>query len=203
MRSVRAVRLAWLVAAQAGPAAARRQQPRLAHRENLRVARQDFQRRPGEVARPTGLRRRQGRIAQHREDSGRGASEAFQGTEVGGGHLAGERQPSLDSIQTAGTGRISQDGRSTELHPGDFALYDSTRPYELAFDDDFQQYVLMLPGPTLRFSAFPDELPLQAPFLGEHNEEVLVRYLGMGADEVRALERDGVLFEGAQLKGRV
>ena len=56
----------------------------------------------------------------------------------------------LVSIQTAGTGRISQDDRSTELHPGDFALYDSTRPYELAFDDDFQQYVLMLPGPTLR-----------------------------------------------------
>ena len=60
-----------------------------------------------------------------------------------------------------------------------------------------------LPGPTLRFSAFPDELPLQAPFLGEHNEEVLVRYLGMAPDDVRTLERDGVLFEDAELKGRV
>ncbi len=56
----------------------------------------------------------------------------------------------LVSIQTAGTGRISQDGRTAELHPGDFALYDSTRPYELDFTADFQQYVLMLPGPTLR-----------------------------------------------------
>jgi AraC-like DNA-binding protein len=56
----------------------------------------------------------------------------------------------LVSIQTAGVGRITQDDRTAELHPGDFALYDSTRPYELAFDGDFQQYVLMLPGPTLR-----------------------------------------------------
>ncbi len=56
----------------------------------------------------------------------------------------------LVSIQTAGTGRITQDGRTAELGPGDFALYDSTRPYALDFDGDFQQYVLMLPGPTLR-----------------------------------------------------
>lgn len=56
----------------------------------------------------------------------------------------------LVSIQTAGIGLISQDDRTAELRPGDFALYDSTRPYELRFDGDFQQYVLMLPGPTLR-----------------------------------------------------
>jgi AraC-like DNA-binding protein len=56
----------------------------------------------------------------------------------------------LVSIQTEGVGRIMQDGRTAELRPGDFALYDSTRPYELLFDDAFQQYVVMLPGPMLR-----------------------------------------------------
>jgi AraC-like DNA-binding protein len=56
----------------------------------------------------------------------------------------------LVSIQTDGAGRITQDGRTAELGPGDFALYDSTRPYELLFDDAFQQYVVMLPGPMLR-----------------------------------------------------
>lgn len=56
----------------------------------------------------------------------------------------------LVSIQTRGHGRVSQDGRDAWLQPGDFALYDSTRPYTLTFDADFQQYVLMLPGPTLR-----------------------------------------------------
>lgn len=54
------------------------------------------------------------------------------------------------SIQTKGCGRIVQDGRIAELSPGDFALYDSTRPYELIFDEPFQQHVLQLPGAVLR-----------------------------------------------------
>jgi AraC-like DNA-binding protein len=56
----------------------------------------------------------------------------------------------LVSIQTEGRGVVSQDGRDAVLAPGDFALYDSTRPYTLTFDGTFQQIVLMLPGPTLR-----------------------------------------------------
>jgi AraC-like DNA-binding protein len=56
----------------------------------------------------------------------------------------------LVSIQTRGEGVIVQDQRSARLAPGDFALYDSTRPYELHFEVPFQQYVLRLPGPTLR-----------------------------------------------------
>jgi AraC-like DNA-binding protein len=56
----------------------------------------------------------------------------------------------LVSIQTRGEGLILQDDRVARLQPGDFALYDSTRPYELRFDGSFQQYVLQLPGPTLR-----------------------------------------------------
>lgn len=56
----------------------------------------------------------------------------------------------LISIQATGAGIISQDGRTALLEPGDFTLYDSTRPYELAFGSDFQQYVLTLPGSVLR-----------------------------------------------------
>lgn len=56
----------------------------------------------------------------------------------------------LVSVQTSGTGIIAQDDRTAILEPGDFALYDSTRPYSLHFDDPFAQYVLMLPGATLR-----------------------------------------------------
>ncbi|MGH3587840.1 MAG: cupin domain-containing protein, partial [Pseudonocardia sp.] len=64
----------------------------------------------------------------------------------------------LVSIQTDGRGAVVQDGRTAALAPGDFALYDSTRPYELRFDGQFQQYVLMLPGPALRsqLRAAPD-----------------------------------------------
>jgi AraC-like DNA-binding protein len=67
----------------------------------------------------------------------------------------------LVSIQTVGRGMISQDGRHAVLAPGDFALYDSTRPYQLTFDDDFQQFVLKLPGATLR-SALRDTDKLTA-----------------------------------------
>ncbi len=56
----------------------------------------------------------------------------------------------LVSIQTRGCGMVIQDDRRAVLHPGDFALYDSTRPYELIFEADFQQFVLMLPGEMLR-----------------------------------------------------
>ncbi len=56
----------------------------------------------------------------------------------------------LVSIQTRGRGMVRQDGRDALLQPGDFALYDSTRPYELAFGGRFQQMVLMLPGGQLR-----------------------------------------------------
>lgn len=56
----------------------------------------------------------------------------------------------LVSVQTRGTGLVMQDGRCAVLQPGDFALYDSTRPYELRFEQAFQQYVLMLPGAALR-----------------------------------------------------
>jgi AraC-like DNA-binding protein len=51
----------------------------------------------------------------------------------------------LLSFQLRGNGRVVQSGRDALLRPGDFALYDSTRPYGLIFDADFEQIVLRLP----------------------------------------------------------
>lgn len=56
----------------------------------------------------------------------------------------------LVGIQTRGRGVVRQDGRDAVLAVGDFALYDSTRPYQLLFDDAFEQIVLKLPGERLR-----------------------------------------------------
>lgn len=64
----------------------------------------------------------------------------------------------LVSIQAAGQGVLSQDGREALLQRGDFALYDSTRPYTLKFGGDFQQYVLKLPGRSLRTAVRDTEL---------------------------------------------
>lgn len=56
----------------------------------------------------------------------------------------------LVSVQSSGHGAITQDGRVAMLAPGDFALYDSTRPYELRFEDAFQQFVVRFPARALR-----------------------------------------------------
>jgi hypothetical protein len=51
----------------------------------------------------------------------------------------------LISLQVRGSGIIAQDGREARLGPGDFACYDSTRPYTLSFDASFEQLVLHMP----------------------------------------------------------
>jgi len=56
----------------------------------------------------------------------------------------------IASLQTSGRSVISQDGRDALLSPGDLAIYDSTRPYTLRFDDDFSQIVLKLRTDSLR-----------------------------------------------------
>lgn len=52
---------------------------------------------------------------------------------------------------------------------------------------------LDIPGFPLRFSAFPLELELDAPYLGEHNRDVLVELLGLDQAVVDDLERRAVL----------
>jgi crotonobetainyl-CoA:carnitine CoA-transferase CaiB-like acyl-CoA transferase len=53
-----------------------------------------------------------------------------------------------------------------------------------------------IPGVPFKFSAFPEELDLRAPLLGEHNDEVLGSYLGRSADSLAALYQQGVLYKG-------
>lgn len=84
----------------------------------------------------------------------------------------------LVSVQTRGRGVVAQDGRQAVLEPGDFACYDSTRPYTLSFDAQFEQIVLHLPrkamvrriGPTeavtaTRIAAASPLGSLVAPFI--------------------------------------
>jgi crotonobetainyl-CoA:carnitine CoA-transferase CaiB-like acyl-CoA transferase len=52
-----------------------------------------------------------------------------------------------------------------------------------------------MPGMPLKFSRFPQDLPLQAATLGEHNEEILTTYLGRSPEAVRRLRADGVIVE--------
>lgn len=51
----------------------------------------------------------------------------------------------LVALGVKGTGLVVQDGREASVAPGEFALYDTTRPYELLFNDDFTQIILQVP----------------------------------------------------------
>ncbi len=59
----------------------------------------------------------------------------------------------LTSIQLAGTGLITQDGRIAPLSPGAMAFYDSTRPYSLHFGGPFTQLVVQVPRRLLPSAA--------------------------------------------------
>ena len=50
----------------------------------------------------------------------------------------------LLGLQIQGSSILSQDGRTALLRPGDFALYDTTRPYDLNFREASVQLVLRL-----------------------------------------------------------
>lgn len=56
----------------------------------------------------------------------------------------------LIGVVTSGSVWVSQDGRETELGPGEFAIRDSARPYSLAFESSFSQLVIRLPRRLLR-----------------------------------------------------
>ena len=57
------------------------------------------------------------------------------------------------SLQISGRSVLSQDDRQAVLSPGDFVVYDTTRPYELAFPGSFRMIVLMFPRELLQLSA--------------------------------------------------
>ncbi|NMO55869.1 helix-turn-helix domain-containing protein [Actinoplanes sp. TBRC 11911] len=80
-------------------------------------------------------------------------------SQVSGGALLVERTPLTIrrsdpgyfkvGLQVRGACAIDQDGRQTALDPGDFAVYDSARPYRLRFDSEFRMFVVMLPRTLL------------------------------------------------------
>ena len=50
------------------------------------------------------------------------------------------------SLQLEGEELIEQDGRVTLLHPGDLAIYDTSRPYTLRFDGPTSLLVFTFPA---------------------------------------------------------
>ncbi|KMO81985.1 helix-turn-helix domain-containing protein [Mycolicibacterium obuense] len=53
-------------------------------------------------------------------------------------------------LQVSGDCVIEQNGRQAHLRPGDFAIYDTSRPYRLRFGDDFRMTIAMFPRSLVR-----------------------------------------------------
>lgn len=58
-------------------------------------------------------------------------------------------------LQVHGYSVLSQDGREAALTPGDFAVYDTSRPYGLSFADDYRMVVAVIPRALLRVPERP------------------------------------------------
>jgi AraC-like DNA-binding protein len=62
----------------------------------------------------------------------------------------------LVALGNSGVNGVYQDGRDAVVSAGQFVIYDTTRPYELRFDDSFSQTILQMPRKLLqqRIGAF-------------------------------------------------
>ncbi len=77
----------------------------------------------------------------------------------------------LVTLGTRGVNGIFQDGREAVVSAGQFVIYDTTRPYELHFNDGFSQTIFQLPRKllqqrigsfdTLTATAFSSDHPLE------------------------------------------
>lgn len=82
-------------------------------------------------------------------------------------HRGGTVQgPVLVGYQRRGSSCVVQDGRSAILKPGQFALYDTARPYELHLGRSCDQIVLSFPA-ELAASRFGRTLELTARAIGD------------------------------------
>jgi AraC-like DNA-binding protein len=56
----------------------------------------------------------------------------------------------LVTLGTSGANGVFQDGREAVVSAGQFVIYDTTRPYELRFDDSFSQTIFQIPRKLLQ-----------------------------------------------------
>ncbi|WP_022722203.1 helix-turn-helix domain-containing protein [Rhodopseudomonas sp. B29] len=78
----------------------------------------------------------------------------------------------LIALGTTGYGGVTQDGREAVIRPGQFAFYDTTRPYELQFDGDFSQRIFQVPRELINRRIRTEDLTATV-FSSEHHLDKL------------------------------
>jgi AraC-like DNA-binding protein len=79
----------------------------------------------------------------------------------------------LVSLGTSGVNGVFQDGREAVMSPGQFVIYDTTRPYELRFDDSFTQTIFQIPRKLLHQRVGSFDTLTATTFLGDRPLERL------------------------------
>lgn len=96
----------------------------------------------------------------------------------------------LISFQLSSKGSVRQAGREAILSPGSFAMYDSTRPYTLSFNQPFHQLVLQMPKPVLSQHLINPEDHTAVPINAQSGiGAVLSNFIFSLAQEASALEQ--------------
>jgi AraC-like DNA-binding protein len=80
----------------------------------------------------------------------------------------------LVALGNNGVNGVYQDGREAIVSAGEFVVYDTTRPYELRFDDSFSQTIFQVPRKLLQQRAGPFDALTATTFSKDHPLEALV-----------------------------
>lgn len=72
------------------------------------------------------------------------------------------------SLQLSGRARLEQSGRTTELNPGDLAVYDTQHPYTLSFPEGSRAMVMIFPQEMVELTADEVSQVTAVRFPGEH-----------------------------------
>ena len=96
----------------------------------------------------------------------------------------------LISFQIEKRGLVSQNGREALLTPGSFALYDSTQPYTLTFNERFHQLIVQMPKEVLSRHLMNPEQYTAIPISGQSGLGAVLRnFIFSLAKELRNVQQ--------------
>ena len=96
----------------------------------------------------------------------------------------------LISFQIEKRGLVSQNGREALLTPGSFALYDSTQPYTLTFNERFHQLIVQMPKEVLSRHLMNPEQYTAIPISGQTGLGAVLRnFIFSLAKELRNVQQ--------------
>ncbi|MFT6288902.1 MAG: AraC-like DNA-binding protein [Alcanivorax sp.] len=96
----------------------------------------------------------------------------------------------LISFQIEKRGLVSQNGRQALLTPGSFALYDSTQPYTLTFNERFHQLIVQMPKEILSRHLMNPEQYTAIPISGQTGLGAVLRnFIFSLAKELRNVQQ--------------